>query len=303
MQKLGPGFEKERLRDLPRAVSYRSLLELNLSVGVAASYLHTEQLEGKIRNANGNEPKCGWPSLDLGSLGTLWPFESYVHDDVVNEAFCRWYRCEQFPKLWYVAMSIDSQCCSSFTLICSEVFSSFGFTPVGSMSYFSTSFCMGDMRVPMGVAVRVTSSALRHHKNQQTDVFARQQLIAANLPILALMAISCCHVDNDGNLVYEPFSEAFVFGIAILDQEIMIELLFPYFDRDSENWKIYCCPCHSIVFGDLTLARMRPHYKYLQLLNYMSAIQIHHQTLASKLVGHTWDKDVSAVFSQPFSIN
>jgi len=260
---------------------------LNLNVGVAASYIQTEWLEGKIRDTNRKDlldfAGCQ-PASDLDVLGTIWPFESYTRD-VVSRMFRCWCQPQEFPKL-------------------SEVFAAFGFTPVGSMSYFSTSFCIGDIRVPVGAAVEVGSCALRYRtKRQQTNEFALQQLIAANLPILVLIAISCCHVDDKSKLVYEPFPEAFVFGVAILDQEVMIELLVPYLDRDSGDWRIYCSPCHSIVLGDLTLARMRPPYKYLQLLDYISTIQIHHQALASKLVGYTWDEDVSAVLSQLSPVN
>jgi len=205
LTKLRPGFEKERLRDLPRVVSYGGLLEVNLSVGVAASYLHTLELRGKIRNTNRedlNDSACGL-AFDLDNFGTLWPFESCVHD-IVNKVFRRWHRCDQFPKLC-------------------DVFSTFGFTPPGSMSYFSASFRIGDIHFPVGVAVEVASSALGHHENQQADMFARQQLIIANLPVLTLVAVSCCHVDDSGNFVYKPIFGAFIYGVAVLDQEVMIE--------------------------------------------------------------------------------
>ncbi|KAF8326183.1 uncharacterized protein EI90DRAFT_1963469 [Cantharellus anzutake] len=180
--------------------------------------------------------------------------------------------------------------------------SALGFTFIDSISHFSSSLCIGDAQIPVGVAVDIASrrpEICQQKRYQQADIIARQELVAANLPILTLMAIASCHIDANGNLVYRPLPEAFVFGVAVLMEEVMVELLTPHFDEKSKSWKIYCSSCHSAALGDLTLARARPHFLFVKFLNLMSGIHIHHQNVARALAGHKWDEDVLAVFSKP----
>ncbi|KAF8343128.1 uncharacterized protein EI90DRAFT_3115615 [Cantharellus anzutake] len=283
------GFEQENLEGLPRAVSYGSLLALNLNLAFATSYHKTEKIEtirgdGSEGLNNPNSP--GWPSPDANSLGTMWTFDSN-NNVLLNQIFRGWHRREDFTDF-------------------GETFSAPGFALVHSISHVSSICCIGDTQIPVGVAVDIASRRpeIRQQKPyQKTDVIARQELIKASLPVLTLMAMASSHIDAGGNLTQQPFPEAFVFGIAVLTEEVLVELLTPYFDERSKKWKIYCSSCHSIPFGDVTLARPRPHFLFVKFLNLISGIHVHHQNVVRTLARHEWDEHVLAVFSKPSPVN
>ncbi|KAF8344038.1 uncharacterized protein EI90DRAFT_3028061 [Cantharellus anzutake] len=278
------GFEEEKLRSFLRSTSYGSLLALNSNLAFATSYYVTETLE-TVRGNGGeglnNPDGPGWPPPDAGNLGTMWRFDS-SGDMLIKRIFRGWHRHEDFTGF-------------------GDIFRALGSTSVDSISHFSSSLCVGSAQIPVGVAVDLASCRTDNCKQgpyQPADVIARQELVAANLPILTLMAIASCHVDPDGNLAHRPFPEAFVFGVAVLTEEVKVELLTPYFDEKSKNWKIYCSSCHSAAFGDMTLARARPHFVLVSFLNLMTGILVHHQNVARTLARHEWDEDVLEVFSR-----
>ncbi|KAF8343131.1 uncharacterized protein EI90DRAFT_3031446 [Cantharellus anzutake] len=283
------GFEQEELRSLPRSASYGSLLALNLNLAFATSYYKAEKIEiihGDGSNGLNNPNSPGWPSLDASNLGTMWTLDSN-NNMLINQIFRGWHRRENFTDF-------------------GKKFLVPGFALVDSISHFSSIFCIGGTQIPVGVAVDMASrrpEICQQEPYQQADVIARQELIKASLPVLTLMAMASCHIDAGGNLVRQPFPEAFVFGIAVLTEEVLVELLAPYFDEKSKNWKIYCSSCHSIVLGDPTLARARPHFLFVRFLNLISGIHVHHQNVVHTLARHEWDEHVLAVFSKPSSAN
>ncbi|KAF8343135.1 uncharacterized protein EI90DRAFT_3115621 [Cantharellus anzutake] len=274
---------------LPRATSYRSLLTLNLNLAFATSYHKVENFEvvrgdGSKGLNNPNGP--GWPRLDPSILGTMWIFDSN-NDALINHIFRGWHRRNEFTNL-------------------GEIFTTLGFSPVDSISHFSSLSYIGDTQIPVGVAVDIASRGPGNCQQQlyrQEDIIARRTLMAASMPVLTLMALASCHIDTDGNLVHQPLPEAFVFGVAILTEEVMVELFTPYFDEKSKIWKIYCSSCHSIPFGDLTLARVRPHFLLVEFLNLISGIHVHHQNLARTLTRFKWENHILAIFSKRSSVD
>ncbi|KAF8343140.1 uncharacterized protein EI90DRAFT_833276 [Cantharellus anzutake] len=279
------GFEQEELVALPRATSYRSLLSLNLSVAFATSYHKVEKFEticGDGSEGLNNPDGPGWPPLNASILGTTWTFDSDNHV-LINHIFRGWHRPKEFTNP-------------------GGTFATLGFSPVGSVSHFSSLSCIGGTQIPVGVAVDIASRGPVNRQQKpyrQEDIIARTALVAANLPALTLMALASCRIDADGNFVHQPLPEAFVFGVAILTEEVMVELFTPYFDEGSKIWKIYCSSFSSIAFGDLTLARMRPHFLFVEFLNLISGIHIHHQNVARTLTEHKWEDHVLAVLSKP----